>query len=467
MPDADISLEEVDHDLAEMENDPDFVNDIDALVEDTPDIESIPTGMAKNITESVAGVPLVYNARVQMFMNYFQGRGRERFEMWLERSGAYVPMMQKILTDEGLPGDLVYLALIESGFSPYAYSHASAVGFWQFIAPTGRRYGLRIDGWIDERRNPAKATHAAALYLKDLHGLFGDWHLAAAGYNAGEGKIARAIRMYDTGSYWELVEHRYLKPETKEYVPKLIAAITIAKNPKTFGFNPNYYEPNNWATVTVPGGTDLSRLAYAAGVSFAAMKRMNTELRRWSTPPDMKEYPLHVPQEVAGDFAERLAAVPPDIGTPFMRIKLAKRETLASIAKRYKVSLEDLRCLNPKAADRAGENVLIPVGDDGTRYAENAQKQSLKTRMTVKARRGDTIQSLAKRYRVSASVLAEYNGLSGNRLKAGQRIKIPGKSIRKVAGKGHSKKSKLAKGKSKTSRTVAKKKGGAKNIAKR
>lgn len=434
-------LADLDHELAVIESDPDFVTELDNLIEDTPDAEAI--GEAPRvIAGDEQGVPLVYNARVQKLITYFQGRGRERFELWLSRSGAYVPMMQAILGDEGLPSDLVYLALIESGFSPYAYSTASAVGFWQFIPPTGRRYGLRIDDWIDERRDPVKATRAAARYLKDLYGLFGDWHLAAAGYNAGENKIVRAMRKYDATNFWGIVEGRYLKPETKDYVPKLIAAISIAKDPAAYGFNPQYHEPFTHATVLVPGGLDLRRAAYAAGVTFTALKRLNPELRRWLTPPSREPYLLRVPVGADAGFEQRLAEAPEDGGMPFLTVTLGKKDTLEKVAALHNVSVADLKLANPGVAVRAGAVMQVPVAEDGLRYAERPAKPRYGTRVVVKVRRGDTLSAIARRYRVSVSALAEYNGIKGP-LQAGQRLKIPGKAasgtVKRAAPKRRSK----------------------------
>lgn len=433
---ADGKLAEVDRKLAAIEADPDIVDDLDSLIEDTPDTESIPAAGEAEAAPVEGGIPLVYNARVQKLISFFQGRGRERFELWLSRSGMYIPMMQRILVEEGLPPDLVYLALIESGFSPYAYSSAAAVGYWQFISATGRRYGLRIDEWVDERRNPDKATRAAARYLRDLYGMFGDWHLAAAGYNAGEGKIARAMRMYDSSDYWDIVEKRYLKPETKDYVPKLIAAITIAKNPQQYGFNPQYFDPLTHSTVMVQGGEDLNRLAYAAGVSFTALKRLNPELKRWLVPPADRLYPLNVPVGAEVAFGERLATAPADLTVPFTEVKLGKHDTLEKVAKLHRVSVADLRTANPKLHVRPGATVRIPIGEDGTRYAEYPAKPRFKTRAVHKVRNGETLQKIAKRYRVNAYTLAEYNGLSTtSRLSSGQRLNIPGK-VKKSAHRG-------------------------------
>lgn len=207
------------------------------------------------------------------FIRYFQTRGRKKFELYLSRSGKYVGMMQKILVRYGLPEDLVYVALIESGFSPKAYSVSKAAGPWQFISGTGRRYGLRIDWWADERRDAEKSTHAAASYLRDLYGMFESWPLAAAAYNAGEGKIQKAVARYKSDDFSELIRHRYLKQETKDYVPKMLAALTIAKDPDKYGFGDVAYEaPLDLRTVAVPGGTDLAAAARLLEVPEEAIR---------------------------------------------------------------------------------------------------------------------------------------------------------------------------------------------------
>ena len=214
-------------------------------------------------------------------------RGRKKFELYLSRSGKYVGMMQKILVRYGLPEDLVYVALIESGFSPKAYSVAKAAGPWQFISATGRSYGLRIDWWADERRDAEKSTHAAASYLRDLYGMFESWPLATAAYNAGEGKIQRAVTRYKSDDFSELIRHGYLKQETKDYVPKMLAALTIAKDPDKYGFGDVAYEaPLDLRTVSVPGGTDLAAVARLLEVPVEAIRDWNPELRRFCTPPN-------------------------------------------------------------------------------------------------------------------------------------------------------------------------------------
>ena len=257
-------------------------------------------------------IPLTFNNKVEYFTRYFQNSGRSSFAKWLSRSERYIPMMKSVLRKEGLPEDLVYLAMIESGFAPHAFSVASAVGPWQFMSGTGKRYSLRIDPWIDERRDPLKSTIAAALYLKELYALFNnDWYLAAAGYNAGENKILRAISMYNTRDFWEISKGRYLKRETKDYVPKLLAAAIIAKEPARYGFaDVAYLPPMDFDQVKIPSRTDLEVVAKGCGVSVQTIHELNPELRRSSTPPDYPGYELKIPKGTSAQFLAEYAKIP-------------------------------------------------------------------------------------------------------------------------------------------------------------
>src|SRR5438477_10340496 len=232
-------------------------------------------------------IPVELNDAVVAYIRFFQTDAREHFAKWLSRSPRYIPLMRTVLERGGLPLDTVYLAMIESGFRASAYSFAKAAGPWQFVVGTSRRYGLLTDFWVDERRDPSKATVAAAKYLKDLKARFhGDWYLAWAGYNAGEGRISRAIRNEKTTDFWRMMgKGRTLRAETKHYVPKLIAAALIAKHPERFGFRVDYEEPREFEEVRVPDATDLHVLAKAADISFEEFRDLNPELRRFCTPP--------------------------------------------------------------------------------------------------------------------------------------------------------------------------------------
>lgn len=230
------------------------------------------------------------DARVEVWIDYLQGRNRDRTELRLERSGRYAPMIRQALRDRGMPEDLVYLAFIESGFSPHAYSRAKAAGIWQFIAETGRRYGLEVSGYVDERRDPLKATTAALDYLDKLHHKFGNWHLAAAAYNAGENRVVRILRERrenergDEELFWRIAP--YLPQETRDYVPLMLAASRIGREPEKYGFvDLEYHLPLTFKTVEIPGGTRLAAVARAMRVDLVDVDELNPHLVRKMTPP--------------------------------------------------------------------------------------------------------------------------------------------------------------------------------------
>lgn len=230
-------------------------------------------------------LPVTYNTKVKWWINYYQTSGRKWFRTWLERSNAYLPMMQKMLRERGMPQDLAYVAMIESGFSPQAISTADAVGYWQFIAPTANRYGLRTNWWLDERRDFTKSTTAASRYLADLFRQFGSWYLTAAAYNMGEGRMQKLVNRHGTRNYWILSKRGDFPDETKQYIPKLLAAMLIAKAPKLYGFHElNLQPPYRYEYFTVPGGTDLFNLARYIGVRGDQLARLNPELLKGFVP---------------------------------------------------------------------------------------------------------------------------------------------------------------------------------------
>ncbi|HWP34214.1 MAG TPA: transglycosylase SLT domain-containing protein, partial [Thermodesulfobacteriota bacterium] len=322
------------------------------------------TAEGPEAAEPTFDIPIVVNRQVERWIEYFQTAGRKHMALWLARSGRYIPLMQAILKEHGLPTDLVYLALIESGFSTSAYSPARALGPWQFIASTARRYGLRIDWWIDERRDPEKSTIAAANYLKDLYDMFGSWYLAAAGYNAGEGRIIRAVDLYDTDDFWKIAERRYLRAETREYVPKLIAAAIIAKSPEKYGFaDIDYHDPLVYDKVTVPDATDLRVIARAAETTYEEIKRLNPELLRWATPPDYPGYEVKIPFGKKGIFERNFGRIAPDERITYRRHVVRRGDTLLGVAAAYGAPVEQLRRLNGLRGSllRVGQSLVVPL----------------------------------------------------------------------------------------------------------
>ena len=313
-------------------------------------------------------IPIVINEKVEQFIHYFQTTRRDRFVTWLARSGRYIPAMKKLLKEHGLPEDLVYMAFIESGFDPYAYSRSKAVGPWQFIYLTGKRYGLRVNWWVDERRDPEKSTIAAAKYLKDLYEKFACWYLAAAGYNAGEYKIVKAMKRYRTEDFWKLTEVKYLKRETKNYVPLMIAAALVAKDPEKYGFaDVEYQEPLRYEKVKVPELTSLSLVAKACETSLEEIKDLNPELQRGVTPPNETDYEIKIPFRKKDLFLVTFEILQPLEKFQFKTHLVKKGETLNGIAKLYRVDLEPLLEINhlTKTSRISKEMTLfIPISKD-------------------------------------------------------------------------------------------------------
>lgn len=292
-------------------------------------------------------IPVVENDRVLYFVDYFRGKKRGFFETALARSGRYIPMMATILQEEGLPEDLVYLSLIESGFSPNAFSRAKAVGPWQFIHSTGLRYGLKINGWLDERRDPVKSTRAAAAYLKDLHFQFGEWFLAAAAYNAGERKVEKAVQRFQTDDFWNLSQKTYLKSETRNYVPKFIAAAIIASTPERYGFGDVVYEPSmEYDEATIEKPLRLETVAKLAETTVKVIKELNPALLRNITPPNENGFVLRLPAGSGKTFAEAYQLLPASAKTKVVAHKVKKGETLLGIAKNYGLRVNQLMELN-------------------------------------------------------------------------------------------------------------------------
>jgi len=333
---------------------------------------------------------------VEKNMFLFTDKIKERFSLWLSRSGKYLELMKEIIKSKNLPEDIVFLSLIESGFNPYAYSIARAVGPWQFISSTAKKYGLVIDWWRDERRDPVKSTEAAANYLKDLYEIFGSWNLAMAAYNAGEGKILRALNRSKSDDYWSLLTTRHIKRETKEYVPRFIAASMIAENPEEFGFkNIEYHQPLDYDEVTVNGPLDLEVAARCADTTIAVIKELNPELRRWCTPPDMSFYILRIPAGTKELFWENLADVPDEERFTLETYTVKKGDTIERIAKNTGATVRAILVLNSMDKIKPlkpGTQISLPPKekfeldrDDRFEIRKASFKKS-KKRRTVKAK---------------------------------------------------------------------------------
>ncbi|MDI6890417.1 MAG: transglycosylase SLT domain-containing protein [Thermodesulfovibrionales bacterium] len=300
---------------------------------------------------------------VEKNIGLFQ-RMKERFSLWLSRSGKYIELMKEILKEKDIPEEIVFLPLIESGFNPHAYSPRRATGYWQFIASTAKKYGLEINWWRDERRDPVKSTMAAADYLKDLYDMFGSWNLAMAAYNAGEGKILKALHMTKTDDYWSLLDSKYLKRETKDYVPKFIAASLIAKSPQEFGFGElEYHLPLDYDEVTIDLPIDLEVAAECAETTLEVIKGLNPELRRWCTPPDVSEYTLRIPEGKKDIFLQKLSQIPSKKRFSIDRYTVKKGDTLKRISKKTGIPLHvilDLNSMEKIIPLKAGMKIYLP-----------------------------------------------------------------------------------------------------------
>jgi membrane-bound lytic murein transglycosylase D len=378
--------------------------------------------------------PITLNRQVQYYLDFFMGKHRNNLAVWLSRSGRYLPMIQEQLRAAGLPEDLAYLAMIESGYNERAYSRARAVGVWQFIKATGRNYGLEINTYVDERRDPIKSTQAAVSYLGDLYGEFDSWYLAVAAYNAGEGKIRRAIKKYKSTDFWEIAQGKYLKLETKRYVPKLIAAIIIAKEPEKYGFgNIEYEPPLAYETVEVPRWTSLKAVALASGMEPKELKKYNNELRKGFTPPDKASYPFKVPLGKKDEVDKKLPRVQAVVTTGFKTHTVRNGETLDGICRKYGLTKTVvLKSNNLRASGlEAGQRLRIPY--QTTSYEMLPEGRVAKGYLATEAaggnfilhkvRPGETVSELSRRYSVPVHLLAAWNDISDiSRIRAGQQL---------------------------------------------
>ncbi|UCD84873.1 MAG: LysM peptidoglycan-binding domain-containing protein [Deltaproteobacteria bacterium] len=390
-------------------------------------------------------IPVFINDEVRRFLVYFQTKGRKTFTRWLARSSRYLKMMKDILREEGLPEDLVYLALIESGFSTHARSRAKAVGPWQFMYRTGIKFGLKIDWWIDERRDPEKSTRAAAKYLKCLYERFNSWELAAAAYNAGEYKIIRAMQRHDTEDFWEMSRYRYLRRETKNYVPKFIAAAIIAKHPVEFGFEKiEYQTPIAYDKVRIPDATDLGVIAKACGVGYQEIKLLNPELRRWFTPPGYPGYQVKIPMGSKAQFDDNFTKIKPRERITFRRHVVDEGETLSEIAELYSCGVREIMRINNLRSShwiRVGKNLIIPVRRDfvprkrkrirkEAAVIANTKENHYKIKeVTYRVKKGDTLWDIGREYGIKPSQIRHWNNIRfGEQIYPGDELKLKIKS---------------------------------------
>lgn len=373
---------------------------------------------------------------IEWYGTYFQTVARSHFSVWLSRSTRYLPMMKSVFREEGLPEDLVYLSLIESGFSPRAYSYSRAAGLWQFMRGTGRKYGLRVNAWIDQRRDPVLSTRAAANYLKDLYTEFHSWSLALAAYNAGEGKMANAVADTGTKDYWEIRNSNSISNETKDYVPKFLAAMKIAKDPSRYGFsNIDYQPPLETESVALHHPAEIRVLARAAGVSLSTFRKLNPEFTRWATPPHMSSVSVNIPAEKQEMFLANLAHLPKtsrhdlyaDANGGVHTIRPG--ESLWTISRRYRVPMQalmDANGLTSSSIIHTGRRIVIPASYASNRYRHGSLHEGSNRWMRHRIRRGESLFALAKRFRTTISAIRSKNHLFGRSfLREGQTIMVP------------------------------------------
>lgn len=416
---------------------------------------SDPIGIVRDPDEVENRLPLEMNDRVEAWINYFQNVIPERFGLYLERKSRFEPMIRQKLAEHGMPQDLIYLSLIESGMNANAYSRAAAVGLWQFIRGTGRMYDLEVSFWLDERRDPEKATEAALRYLSDLHDQFGSWYLAAAAYNGGPGRVSRGLARTGGGTFWDLADRRLLRAETRNYVPKIIAAAIIGHDPERYGFvGLEPQSPVAYETVMVPDATSFDVLAEAAGTDEETIKDLNPQYPQRVTPPG-RSVELNVPAGTAGMFEVAYATIPEDERVTWTFHVVQRGQTLGGIGSNYGVSVTALRAANGNIDPRrlqVGQRLVIPrparPGGSTTRTAAapaaaapaaaslesasgNAQPSvgaasqvEEQTARTVVVQRGDSLWTIARRYSVSTGDLMRWNGLTSTVIKVGDRLEV-------------------------------------------
>ena len=370
-------------------------------------------------------IPITHNRKVASIIKFFQKDGRKSMQKWLNRMDKYKKIILPILEKEGVPPEIFYLAMIESGLNPKAYSYAHASGIWQFIKSTGKIYGLKQNWWVDERRDLTKATHAASAYLKDLHKEFDDWYLAFAAYNCGSARVRKAIRRHGSRNYWDL---HTLPSQTRNYVPNIMAAIIISNNPTKYGFQINSEEDFEWIIKDIDKSVKLKTIADCASIDIKELQKINPEIKQASIPPlkENETYSLRMPLSTSKDFDSLFILVDAPIldEVVFIDHKVKEGESLWIIARKYNARISDIVSINKlsdKSYIRPKQVLKIPT-KAYDEYRKSTQSRSKKVYYTVK--RGDSLSEIAEKYRTSVKNIKKWNGLRNDRILVGQKLKI-------------------------------------------
>ncbi len=393
---------------------------IDEANELTPSVDlNVKAKAEAEIKSTLSDLPLMMNDQVAGYINYFSNRGRGVVERALARSGRYEDMIRRTLREEGVPQDLIYLAQAESGFHPLAVSRAGARGMWQFMGSRARGYGLERSWWLDDRQDPEKATRAAARHLRDLYNQFGDWYLAMAAYNSGPGTVQSAVKRTGYADFWELYRRNVLPKETRNYVPIIVAVTIMAKNPEQYGLETVAKEkPVPYDTVKIDYPIDLRLAAECVDATASDLQDLNPSLLRLTTPKD-KEFELHLPAGTAEKFQSAVAAIPPDKRVWWRYHKVQAGETLASISRTYRIPSQSIAAANTLDDETLTPETKLIIPMAPGKNTDTGAYARVTTRYRV--RKGDTVESVAENFGVSAKMLRGWNRLKGSSL-AGRRV---------------------------------------------
>jgi len=373
-------------------------------------------------------IPLVRTKQVDQFIEYFKTKGRKQFQIWLDRYAKYQDLILPILAEHEMPEELMYLAMIESGLNPKAYSKANASGMWQFIYSTGKTYGLNRDWYKDERRDPVKATHAACKYLKDLYKEFDNWYLALAAYNCGSGRVARASKLHQTYDFWQM---HSLPRETRNYIPYFLSAAIIARSPIEYGFKiPKNIKPHKYDTITLEKSSDIAVLARVAGIKPKLLREYNPELRQSATPADSK-YDLKIPVGVKQKFLTAWRAIPEEerFAPQFIVHRVRYGESLWTISKKYNVSIHDLAAVNKirnRNKVRVGQKLNVPLKGGNAWATANKGGPRGYSKKIYRVKTGDTLGQIAESFGTRASKIRRWNNMKygSHLIHAGQKLVI-------------------------------------------